>query len=396
MNLIKILSFLAFLFCNVYGQFSVKLIAEGFDKPIFITSNPEQSDILYVVEQGGLIKRIINNNIDEKIFLDIKKKIHRPLFPADEMGFLGFTFHPNFKINRLIFVHYNDKEDNTIISQMRVVNNIVDTSTEKIILKLKQPYSNHNGGSIEFGPDGYLYIALGDGGSAGDPEKRAQDLSNLFGSILRIDINTKKSYLIPSSNPFKDVKDVKSEIWAYGLRNPWRISFDRLNGDIYVGDVGQNTWEEINWLPSNNKFERNFGWNIMEGLNCFPEEAQCNSDSFILPIFVYPNDAKYVKTILGIKQLDMHGCSVTGGYVYRGEGIPGIYGRYFFGDYCTGKIWSFINNNGVIEDLSDHTSLILNAINKDSFYLSSFGEDLNGELFIIDYTGSIYKFVKIE
>ena len=178
---------------------------------------------------------------------------------------------------------------------------------------------NHNGGTITFGQDGYLYIGLGDGGSAGDPEKRAQDLSNLFGKILRIDINTDKGYLIPSDNPFVDDKKIKSEIWSYGLRNPWRFSFDRLTGDMLIGDVGQSLWEEINFQSFSDIGGNNYGWNIMEGNHCYPENSNCSSRGLVNPSFEYPNNANYAKTLFGIKQPNMDGCSITGGYVYRGD-----------------------------------------------------------------------------
>jgi len=382
-------------FCFLKAQFSAELVAKGFDKPIFVTSSPDNSEILYIGEQKGIIQKIENGMIDETPFLNLRKRVHQPLFPGDEMGFLGFAFHPDYPKNDLIFVHYNDRRGNTIVSKINIINGIGDNSTERIILELEQPYSNHNGGSIEFGPDGYLYISLGDGGSAGDPENRAQNTENLLGSILRIDINVDEGYAIPQDNPFVNNDNSKHEIWAWGLRNAWRFSFDRLNGDMYMGDVGQNKWEEINWIK-NGDDNRNFGWKVVEGMHCYPkEDSQCDKNLYVSPIFEYPNDANYVKTILGIKQHNLHGCSVTGGYVYRGHNIPDIYGRYFFGDYCTGKVWSFINNKGVIEDFQDHSQLILDAIGKKEFYLSSFGEDSNGELYLIDYNGSIYKIIQL-
>ena len=382
-------------FFYLFGQFSAELIADGFDKPVFVTSHPTNANILYVVEQDGFI-RIIKNGIKmETPFLDIQDRVHIPFYPADERGFLGFAFHPNYGISKKIFIHYSDKSGNTVVSSMKVLDDgFVDLNSEDIILELEQPFSNHNGGSIVFGKDDYLYIALGDGGSAGDPENRAQNKTNMFGSILRVDVNVKSGYTIPNSNPFVNNDNISPEIWAYGLRNPWRISFDKLNGDLYIGDVGQNKWEEINWIPYQRSGDDiNFGWKLMEGNHCFENDSKCNNHNSILPIFEYPNDAKYIKTILGIKQKNLHGCSVTGGYVYRGKNIPEIYGRYFFGDYCTGKIWSLVNNNGVVSDFSDHTELVMTAIGKKEFYLSSFGEDINGELYIVDYNGSVYKLI---
>ena len=399
----------------LYAQISLGLVLDGFDKPVYVISEPEDSSIIYVVEQAGYIRMIVDGvELTGNIFLDISDRVHTPLFPGDEMGLLGFVFDPEFSNNGFIYVNYNDKDENTVISRFKTQNldlkhNNIYVNSEKIILKFKQPYSNHNGGHLAFGKDGYLYISIGDGGSVGDPDNRAQNLENIFGKILRIDVLDNGEFIIPENNPFKYAykpPETKKDrignlviiehfnpnpaIWLYGLRNVWRFSFDRLNGDMYLGDVGQNSWEEINFVPSGSKGGINFGWNIMEASSCFKEE-NCLDSLYQLPIFEYPNDAKYVKTLFGLKHKDVNGCSVTGGYVYRGQNIPELYGRYFFGDYCTGKIWSFKKIGTKITDFKDHTDELLNSINKKKFYLSSFGELANGELLLIDYSGSIYK-----
>ena len=373
----------------VLPQLYLELIATDFDKPIFVTSHPENSNIIYVVEQEGYIWTFNNNEESHKIFLNITDRVHKPLFPGDEMGLLGFTFDPNYIENGYIYINYNDKYDNTIISRFVSVDNKVDNKTESIIMEFKQPYGNHNGGHLTFGPDNFLYISVGDGGSAGDPENRAQDLTNIFGSILRISPNQDGGYSIPDSNPFINNINARNEIWAYGLRNVWRFSFDKLSGDMFIGDVGQNSWEEINYIMNNQQPGVNFGWNIMEASSCY--KAECTSSFYTLPVFEYPNDARYVKTLLGIKQKNVHGCSVTGGYVYRGKNIPSLFGRYIFGDYCTGKVWSFKLDNNESIDFKDHTDELLGSVNKNKFYLSSFGETADGELLLIDYSGSIYK-----
>ena len=379
-----------FIISFINAELYLDLVAKDFDKPVYVTTHPKDSNIFYIIEQDGYI-RIIDDNIElDTPFLNITDKSHEPLFPGDERGLLGFAFDPNFENNGFVYVNYNDKDDNTIISRFRSFSNTIDNTTEKIILKFKQPYSNHNGGHITFDSKGYFYISVGDGGSSGDPENRAQNLNNIFGSILRIKLNNDGSYVIPSDNPFSGL-DKMEEIWAYGLRNVWRFSFDRANDDIYLGDVGQNSWEEINYIPSNSKSGINFGWNIMEASSCFPDNNDCSKTRYELPIFEYPNDAKYVRTLLGLKQKNVHGCSVTGGYVYRGNEIPELYGRYFFGDYCTGKIWSFRLDDKNVIDFQDHTKMLLNSINKKKFYLSSFGETYDGELLLVDYSGSIYK-----
>ena len=373
------------------SQIQTRKIADGFDKPIYAVSHPTDHKMIFVVEQKGVIKIVNNKTVLKLPFLDIQDRVHYPLFPGDEMGLLGFAFHPEFSINGFCFVNYVDKNDYSIISRFKADSLTINPSSEKILLKLKQPYSNHNGGGIAFGPDGYLYIGFGDGGSAGDPETNAQNLNNFLGKILRIDVNTNpEKYTIPHNNPFIGKKNVKEEIFCYGLRNPWRFSFDSLTGDLFIGDVGQNNWEEIDVILANKMGGQNFGWNIMEGFHCYPEEIECNNTNLIEPIWEYPNNANYFKTLAGIKQNKMDGCSITGGYVYRGNKIPEFYGRYIFGDYCTGKVWSFIYENGETKNIKNHTLEILNSMNKNSFYLSSFGKTSEGELFIVDYNGGIY------
>ena len=369
----------------IFPQLNAKLIAKDFEKPLYVTNYPNEIDKLIILEQNGIIK-IINQS---KPYLDISDRVHQPLYPADEMGMLGIAFDPNFLENRTFYVHYNDNDNNTIISKFKDINNFGIPDSEQKILKLKQPYPNHNGGSIEFGPDGYLYIGLGDGGSAGDPENRAQDCTNLFGTILRIDVSVENGYKIPIDNPFIN-SHCLDEIWSYGLRNPWRFTFDKKTGDMFIGDVGQNNWEEINFESKDSNGGLNFGWKILEGTHCYPNDNnKCDKDGMIPPLFEYPNDANYLKTIIGFKQSKSTGCSVTGGYIYRGNNFPELYGRYFFGDYCTGKVWS-IDKRKKNFDFVDHTQELLQNMNKKQFYLSSFGQDDNGELYLIDYNGELY------
>jgi glucose/arabinose dehydrogenase len=272
--MIKILIIYSFFATLIFADLGVEKIAGGFDKPVYVLPIPQTDNELLVLEQKGIAYHVKDKKVLKKPFLDIKDRVHRPLFPGDERGFLGFTFDPNYKENSFFYVHYNDKNDHTIISRFKVNGQSADKTSEKIILKLEQPYSNHNGGTIEFRKDGYLYIGLGDGGSAGDPEKRAQDPTNLFGKILRIDVNTEKPYLSPKSNPFVKYRKFKDEIWSYGLRNPWRFSFDALTGDMIIGDVGQYLWEEINIEYYGEEGGKNYGWNIMEGNHCFPEDVK--------------------------------------------------------------------------------------------------------------------------
>ena len=387
-NIIIIAIFFNLLIC----QLEANLIASDFNQPLYICSLPGSKSLL-VLEQDGLIKIIEDNKIKEQPFLDISDRVHQTWYPADERGLLGLAFDPNFKENKSFYLNYVNQEGYTIISRFKTHNNKAIPNSEKKILELKQPYMNHNGGFLEFGPDNYLYVSIGDGGSAGDPENRAQDLTNLFGTIIRIDVTDKESYSIPIDNPFYNHEDFMGEIWHYGLRNVWRFSFDSENGDMYLGDVGQNDWEEIDFQPSNHQGGMNFGWNIFEGNHCYAENKKCNSFNAELPIFEYPSDANYAKTIVGWDQPEMHGCSVTGGYVYRGANKPELYGRYFFGDYCTGQVWSIKNDDSNM-DLINHTDELLTAMNKSEFYLSSFGQDENNELYLIDYNGDIYSITK--
>ena len=374
------------------GSVSVDLISDGYKEPIYVASIPN-SDELLVLEQRGVIYLINSGTKHKAQFLDIRDRVHYPLFPGDEMGLLGLAFDPNYTDNGYYYLNYVDKNDSTTISRFFTNGILSDRTSEKIVLKFAQPYSNHNGGSIEFNRDNYLFIATGDGGSAGDPENRAQDLTSLLGKILKIKIDNKGNYTCPISNPYYNNQKHKSEIWAYGLRNPWRFTFDKLTGDMYIADVGQNLWEEINYVKYQDNEEKNFGWNILEGYHCFPENSECDKDAYRKPIFEYPNNANYAKTLLGIKQNNMDGCSITGGYVYRGSKIEELYGRYIFGDYCTGKVWSINVEGGIASDLQNHTNTILDSMGKRAFYLSSFGQDRNGEILLIDYNGSIYKLV---
>ena len=386
------LKIIILIFSFLQADLKLLKINDGFIKPIYVTSLKLKYDYHFVVEQDGIIHILKNHKKNPNPFLDISDRVHQTFYPADERGLLGLAFHPKFSINGYFYVNYIDQEGYTIISRFQSNEMIVNMRSEKILLKILQPYSNHNGGHLDFGPDGYLYISVGDGGSSGDPENRAQNLDNYFGKILRIDVDQGDPYSIPTNNPFVGKKNVKEEIWSYGLRNVWRFSFDKLNGDKYLGDVGQNNFEEIDFESSSSKGGLNFGWKVMEGFHCF-EFSECDSKNMTLPIYEYPNNANYIKTLAGFKQKNRDGCSVTGGYVYRGNSIPELYGKYIFGDYCTGKVWSFNHDGLKINNFVNHTNTIMNSIDKKSFYLSSFGSSHDGELFLIDYSGILYQLI---
>lgn len=394
--------FLYFLSCFILAaqsQLSSVLVADGFKKPLLVTSHPEDADLLFVMEQTGTIKLIRKNVVLKKPFMDIKDRVHTPITPGDERGLLGFAFHPNYGQNGRFFINYINKKGNTVVSEFRVSRNPhrVDPNSERILFTLQQPFSNHNGGHMAFSPrDGYLYIAVGDGGKAADPYNVGQSLETLFGKILRIDVDSGKPYGIPKDNPFVGTPQARGEIWVWGLRNPWRFSFDRETGDLYTGDVGQDKWEEINFQPAASGGGDNYGWRIMEGNHCYNPPEDCDRTGLTLPVLEYPNDANYMRTLTGLSQPDVDGCSVTGGYVYRGKAIPGLQGTYFFGDYCSGNIWSFRMVNGKAVDFQNRTEEINLGGGEYTNYISSFGEDTAGEIYIVDYNGEIYKLIAVE
>ena len=380
-----------FLFAKDLGLSSIQ-IANGFTKPVYVCQPPGDNDRLFVLEQKGIIKIIKNGMTVRKPYADLRNKVHNPITPGDERGLLGLAFHANYQNNGFVYINYSDKNDHTIVSRFRVASDPdrLDTKSEKVLIKLKQPFSNHNGGHMEFGPDGYLYISVGDGGQWGDPYNNAQNLGNLFGKILRIDVDTGDPYAIPDDNPFINNEDAKDEIWLYGLRNVWRFSFDWGKGDVYLGDVGQDLWEEIDFVAAENAGGQNFGWRVMEGNHCYNPKEDCEPTGE-LPIFEYPNDANYMKILTGMDEPNVDGCSVTGGYVYRGSAISELQGTYFFADYCSGNIWTFKEKNGKATEFQNRTEEISLGGGGFTNYISSFGEDNNGELYIVDYNGIIFK-----
>ena len=399
MKKIILLIFPFLLFAEEKNLSSV-LIADGYKKPVFITSYPNNAKLLYIVEQAGLIKLINDGKKLSRPFFDINKRVVNPNRPGDERGLLGFAFHPNHTNNGKFYINYMDNDGNTIISEFSTNSELrANHKSERIILKLKQPYGNHNGGDIQFGPDGYLYISIGDGGKAGDPLNAGQDLSSLFGKIIRIDIE-QKPYSIPKSNPFFGQKGKREEIWAWGLRNVWRFSFDKQTGDKYLADVGQNKWEEVNFEPASSKGGLNYGWRIMEANHCYDPKENCPTEGLIKPIIEYPNDANHpafafrIIEELSFSETDVEGCSVTGGYVYRGQKIKSMQGQYIFGDYCSGNIWTLRVVNGKAINFKNRTEEINIGGGEFTTYISSFGQDSDGEIYIIDYNGGIYKLIE--
>jgi len=350
------------------GSLSLQLVVSGLTNPVFLTHAPGDGSRLFIVERGGRIKILRGGSVLPRAFLDIAGRVQAA---GGEQGLLSVAFHRDYAQNGEIFVYYTNLAGNSHVSRFRVSADpdSADPATEEVLLVVDQPYSNHNGGLLTFGPDGMLYIGLGDGGSGGDPLGHGQDSTTLLGSILRIDVDGGTPYAIPNDNPFVNDPAARKEIWVYGLRNPWRFSFDRVTGDLFIGDVGQNAWEEVDVVPAGTG-GLNLGWNVMEGFHCY-SAATCNQAGLTLPVLEYPH---------------VEGCSVTGGYVYRGAAVPFLQGRYLYADYCQGWIRSFRYLNGQATDLRDHTedfgTLPL---------ISSFGEDAAGEIHIVTLGGNVYR-----
>ncbi|MEX2472330.1 MAG: PQQ-dependent sugar dehydrogenase [Gemmatimonadota bacterium] len=352
----------------------LELVVDGLDDPVFVTAAPgDFEDRLFVVEQGGLVRIVENGALLPEPFLDLTAEVTS----GGERGLLGLAFHPNYGFNGWFFVNYTDLNGDTRIVRYAVSSdpNVADESSAFEILAVDQPQSNHNGGMLAFGPfDGYLYVGLGDGGGSGDPDNYAQRPATLLGSMLRIDVDDPDDpYFIPFDNPFLNTQDFRPEIWAFGLRSPWRYSFDRQTGDLYIADVGQNAWEEVSVQPAASDGSENYGWRRMEGTNCFNPSTGCNQGDLVLPVYEYPHS---------------EGCSITGGYVYRGDAIPELRGRYLFADYCEGWVRSFLLSGGAATDVVDHSDELAPGGN-----VVSFGEDNEGELYVVDHGGAVYRIV---
>ncbi|MEJ5351773.1 MAG: PQQ-dependent sugar dehydrogenase [Melioribacteraceae bacterium] len=342
------------------------------EQPVDIQNANDGTNRLFIVSQPGKIYVIENdsNVTSAKVFLDISEKV---LF-GGEQGLLGLAFHPDYKNNGYFFVDYTTSNPRrTIISRFSVSKdnpNRADKNSELILLEVEQPYSNHNGGQLTFGPDSFLYISFGDGGSAGDPQNYAQNLKSHLGKILRIDVNkveNNKNYSIPNDNPFKgNTNGLKEEIYAWGLRNVWRFSFDKLTGKLWAADVGQNLWEEIDIIEKG----KNYGWRIMEGFHCYNPSRNCDTTNLTMPIWEYGHNQD-------------GGYSITGGFVYRGNNAEEIYGKYVYGDFVTGNIWA------LEYDGKNSTNKLLFKTNHS---ISTFGVDEKDELYFADYAvGRIYK-----
>jgi glucose/arabinose dehydrogenase len=346
-------------------------IASGLSLPLYLTAPPADGNRLFVVEQTGAIRIVKDGTLLPTPFLDLSSQVSA----GGEQGLLGLAFYPDYAATGRFVVHYTDVAGDTRVSGFRVSSDpdVADVSSEQVILTADQPFSNHNGGQVTFGPDGFLYLGLGDGGSAGDPQGRGQDLSDLLGSILRIDVQAGTPYTIPLDNPFVAQADARPEVWSYGLRNPWRFSFDRATGDLYIADVGERAIEEIDVAPAVEGAGKgiNYGWNRMEGSSCFGN-GQCDQSGLVLPTLEYGHD---------------EGCSVTGGYVYRGSAIPNLQGLYFYADYCEGWVRSLRYAGGNAIEVTEWPTLRPGGL------VTSFGQDAAGELYVIVAGGAIFRII---
>ena len=331
------------------GELRLVAVASGLEAPVHVAAPRSEPGKLYIVEQAGVIRVLEDGRLRTESFLDIRSIVQS----GGERGLLSVAFHPRYAKNRLFYVNYTDLNGHTRVVEYRSDGTRALPSSRRELLFVRQPYANHNGGQLAFGPDGYLHVGMGDGGSAGDPENRAQNLGSRLGKLLRLNVDRRRA---------------KWQIVAYGLRNPWRFSFDRETGDLYIGDVGQGSWEEIDYAPRISPGLENYGWNVFEGRSRFEDKQPNPSGKLVGPIAEYDHS---------------EGCSVTGGFVYRGSALPEVRGRYFYGDYCSGTVWSLRVVGGKA------TEIRREPIRVDA--LSSFGEDARGELYLVAHGGMVYR-----
>lgn len=339
-------------------------LVQGLDKPTHITHAGDGSNRIFVVEQRGRIMIIRDNSLLPTPFLDIRDRVGC----CGERGLLSIAFPPGYASKKHFYVNYTDRSGDTVVARYRVAghSDTADLASEEVLLLIGQPYTNHNGGQLAFGPDGFLYIGMGDGGSGGDPQNNGQKAGTLLGKLLRIDVESGTNpYRVPPDNPFVNKKGFRPEIWATGLRNPWRFAFDRQTGDLFIADVGQNQYEEINLQPAGSRGGENYGWRIMEGNHCFRSKT-CKKQGLMLPVAEYDHSK---------------GCSVTGGVVYRGAKHVRLRGIYFYGDYCSGRIWGLRRSGDGWES---------KELLETGYAISTFGEDEDGAVYVADHgKGSI-------
>ncbi len=358
---------------------TTELVTFGLIDPVYVTAAPGDTSRIFIIEQPGRIRIYKNDSLAVTPFLDIDALVTSS---GNEQGLLGMAFHPQYNVNGYFYVNYTGNDGSTYIDRFQVSGDpdVADGGSRFTILTVAQPFTNHNAGMLAFSPiDGYLYVGLGDGGSGGDPGNRAQDPTTYLGKMLRIDVDGGSPYAIPADNPYVGAVDTLDEIWHMGLRNPWRYSFDRATGDLYIADVGQNEWEEINFQDASSTGGENWGWRLKEGDSCYNPATNCDPGGVLDdPITTYGHGGSPFK------------CSITGGFVYRGCAIPDLQGTYFYADYCSGQVWSFRYDGVNLTDSTERTGeLGLSGRN-----ITSFGEDALGEQYITDFTnGEVLKIV---
>lgn len=346
----------------------LETVASGLSSPLYVSA-PAGDNRLFIVEQIGRIRIVKNGQLLATPFLDIRSRIAS----GGERGLLSVAFHPSYSANGFLYVNYTNTSGDTHVERYTVAGNpdVADPASARLILFVAQPFSNHNGGHILFGADGMLYIGMGDGGSGGDPQGHGQNRGTLLGDLLRIDVNNGDPYAVPPDNPFVGTAGMRGEIWAWGLRNPWRFAFDRTAGLLYIADVGQTEWEEINVAPAA-QGGLNYGWSITEGAHCYSPSSGCSTQNLTLPAVEYNHS---------------EGCSLTGGFVYRGSRIPELAGHYFYGDYCRGWIRSFRYANGQAVDKTEWNLPTVSS-------LTSFGEDASGDLYVTSQSGTVFRIIR--
>ena len=351
---------------------TTQLVVRGLSAPLDLQVPSGDRARLFVVEQGGRIRIVRNGAVTAQSFLDISGRISS----GGEQGLLGLAFHPRYSENGRFYVNYTDPRGDSHVSELRVSGNadVADANSERELLFVRQPFANHNGGGLAFGNDGFLYAGFGDGGSGGDPFGNGQNLGTQLGKMLRIDVDHGNPFAIPADNPFTNTSGAVPSIWAYGLRNPFRFAFDRATGDLYIGDVGQSRVEEIDVGLASRRGGENYGWNVTEGSQCFQPASGCNRAGITLPVAEYGHS---------------DGCSVTGGVVYRGCRMPGYAGTYFYSDYCNAFVRSFRFVNGQATDARDWTAQLGRGLDRPT----SFGTDADGEVYLVDQDGEVYRIV---
>lgn len=363
-----------------FAGLTVEKVAGGFERPLWVGQPAGADDKLWIVEQAGKIWIVDakTGQREERPWLDISPDVSRA---GNEEGLLGLAFAPDYAKTGRFYVNFTDKQQKTRIVRFTSRNGAVDASSGETLLTFDQPWRNHNGGWISFGPDGMLYIGNGDGGAANDPKGAGQDLRTLLGKMLRIDVSVEKGYRVPQDNPFLKTEGARPEIWAWGLRNPWRCSFDRSTGDLWIGDVGQNAREEIDFVAKGKGAGANFGWRLREADIATPSVGGDKPEGAVDPVYVYKRGSGKTE-----------GVSVTGGYVHRGD-LKSLSGRYVFADYQNPRIWSFVLKDGKAADFQDHTDS-LQANGARIQLISSFGEDNAGRLYVVDHTGPVYRVIE--